>query len=146
MVIMVVVFICGMATLFFLNRPTKTNDAAIDPESTGLIITNANQYTDKLDGLSLASIQGETYRRLVTYGQEGTYQGTIRPGSFHVTYSTYQSAQIPQYEFLIDIPTAKQSYSVSYSGGPQYPYNILYVLCPSANQLRYGDFGCKDEL
>ena len=142
-----------VAIVFFLTlqQPAKNEGQQGAPKATknGLTITNAQQYTDKLDWSVITSVQDAAYRRIIAHGHAGAYQGVIRDNSFRISYVTYTAVDppvnVPQYQFLLDIPAAKQSYSVSFSGGSTYPYSILYVLCPGAGQLIYDDFGCVDE-
>lgn len=141
-----------VVAIFFitLQQPDK-NQSIGTPKATkkGLTITNAELYANKLDWSVITNIQAAAYRRIVAYSHAGTYSGVIRDKSFQVSYIDYPASDppvlVPQYQFILDIPAARQSYAVSFSGGKQYPYSILYVRCPEAGQLIYGDFGCVDE-
>jgi hypothetical protein len=151
------IFIAGIVTfiaalVFLLTRQPGTNDqnnTLPRADAPGLTITNAGQYSDRLDLAVFTDIQKLAYERVKFYGDPGKYQGVVRENSFKVTYHDYDATtpptKVPRVEFILDIPEAKQSYDVSFAGGDGYPYSILYVLCPDASQLKYGDFGCTDE-
>lgn len=72
--------------------------------------------------------------------REGSYSQTV----YDVSKSIYLT------KFIIDIPSAKQSYVINdyYSPLPAdqtglYDYNVQ-VLCPDQSQLIYGNFNCTD--
>jgi hypothetical protein len=120
------------------------------PSAQYVSVTGFDVYGDVLDSAAISAIQDRLYQLIVQNGTNDTvaYSGEVRAGSFTVSSQTYAGQtppiQVPTYTFIVDIPDAQQSYKVTYSGGTNYPYSILHVVCPSASDLKYGDFHCVD--
>lgn len=135
------------------NKQTVQNDTPTTstPTTSGTIqLTNASEYAPRLDISALPNILAGLNTQL---GKDGlnlleNKPATIRKGTFVQTFSAYEAVtppiQVPTIVFTVDIPSVKRSYDVRLSGGYQYPYNILYVTCPSPSELIYGAFNCND--
>lgn len=147
-----VVIILGVVGYMLVSRnrydPSETTtDAA---SSTGVTITNLSDYSTWLDSSTTGSIESGIYTRIKQYSKLPAphYDAVIRTDSLHTTRGAFAGpdgpSDIPSVDFLVDIPQASQSYVITMTGGSKYPVNILYVLCPSADQLKYGAFGCTD--
>jgi hypothetical protein len=137
------------------NPPATTSSQPATPAANSSIQTvqlaNISTIAGQLDSKTIDSIESELYQRIMQNSNPAqvTYEGTIRAGSFTAKSSEYSNGsnyqQVPTYTFLVDIPDVQQTYSVSFSGGDGYPYSILYVLCPTPDQLIYPAFTCSDE-
>lgn len=128
----------------------KTDPTADKPTGPAVNITNAEQFSTWINTNHFAATEEQLYTEVQKYSAtpQSNYSATIRSGTFKTTYdeSTDGSGtSIPTVTFVVDIPEAKQSYVVTQSGGDNYPYDILHISCPSQAQLKYGDFGCKNE-
>lgn len=127
------------------KRPMVTSTA-----SHKVLLGNAGQYLSQISQPDLKEIELTLYDKLIatlpTSGVAGSYTGVVRQGSYQQTSNLYSDGvtQVPAYSFMVDIPGAKRSFSVALSGGPQYPFDTLYVLCPSPDQTIYPVFNCQD--
>lgn len=120
-------------------------------EISGVTVTNIGQYVNDLGSTTISTIQDTLYQRVLTnYKGAPTnhYDAIVRPGTYTKQLNNYgvddPPEKVPSVTFMVDIPSVKESYSVSFSGGDSYPYKILYVVCPQPDQLMYGDFNCVD--
>lgn len=143
-----------IAAIIVLVMPSGKKEPPVvvsHAESSSVILTNAQAFSSWLDAEQIPDIEKDLYKRVAKYttSPEATYDGTIRRESFKTVHNDYDdngtTVSVPSTTYIVDIPGAQQSYVVSFSGGDEYPYRILYVTCVKADQLKYGDFGCTDE-
>lgn len=151
--ILAVVVVVALSLILWLQVHRDSKNPSVQTAPTrGVVITNVSQLSRDLDQATIASIETTAYQRIAA-NFPGTmadkYAAVVRAGTYEKQYHRYEGTdpaeQVPSVSFLLDIPAAKESFTVTFSGGRGYPYSILYVLCPSADQLIYGDFGCVDE-
>ena len=125
-----------------VSSGSKTDSISID---------NLSDFTDWLNVIDFTETEKTLYERVKTYESNApsNLTGTIRQSSFSTKYGNYDDGEsvekIPVVEFIVDIPEVKQSYVVNQAGGDDYAYSIVYVVCPDAKQLKYGDFGCVNK-
>jgi hypothetical protein len=149
-ILIVVVAVIVIAGFFVLLKPGKKDEPPKTTTFKVVDITNAEDFSDWI-GDDLTTVEKTLYDRVKSYETLplGVYHGTIRAETFKTTYTSYQESSpavdVPTVKYIVDIPEAKQSYFVSRSGGEDYPYNILYVVCVPKEQMIYADFGCRDE-
>lgn len=149
-VLVVITGIVGLGFILFSQggdeskTPTKVKSGIVQ-------LDNAGDFSAWLPSNELTTVEQTLYKRVKSYvvSPLGIYHGTIRGNSLTTTYDRYQDEtsviQIPTVHYIVDIPTARQSYAVHKSGGDDYPYNILHVKCLPTDQLKFGEFGCVDE-
>lgn len=125
---------------------SKINQAS-NSQSKYVSLNDLSAYEQSVLEGSVDTIQSNLYRKLAQNytNPDQTYDAIIRENSLDVTFYNRQGSKVPQIQFLVDIPTAKRTYKVTLFGGPQYPTNILYILCPTADESNYGNFECSDE-
>jgi hypothetical protein len=154
-IIILVVLLVAAGIVVFVTTSSKSRydptenitNSASQPHVT---ITNADDYGTWFDTNHIPAVESAIYKRIKDSIDlpASNYNAVIRQDSLQTTYHPYEgggsTTQVPTVAFLVDIPSASETYKVTFSGGEGYPYSILYVLCPSSNQLKYGDFGCKD--
>lgn len=152
-ILILVISLVVLAGLFVLLKPGGSDEGSDEPkkQTSGIVqIDNAEDFSTWLEG-DQTKVEQTLYDRVKSYTTSplALYHGLIRAESFKTTHTMYdesgEAIEIPTVKYIVDIPTAKQSYFVSKSGGEDYPYNILYVLCVPKEQMIYNDFGCKDE-
>ena len=150
LILAAILFIGSVVYLF-----TKDNSKTVEPkpQATTSVVTleNSQDFATWLPDDDLTKVEQTIYNRVKSYKQSplAIYHGTIRPDSFETKYTEYTASdpaiQVPTVSYIVDIPDAQQSYLVAKSGGKNYPYDILYVLCVPKEKMKYADFGCKDE-
>jgi hypothetical protein len=131
----------------------RSDNSADESEirASAVTLENFGDYNLSISDSTLATIENTLFNRVRKYSSDPSrgYTGTIRKNTTTTTYVKYEGSDtpinIPTVKFLVDIPKVKQTYEVSLSGGEEYPYNILYVLCPNKTQLKYPGFGCVNE-
>lgn len=148
------VLLIGIVTHHKGQTPTVTTTAKASTthaKSQAIILSNVADFSTWTNTKNLSYIEEGIYSQVAHYisSPASVYTGIIRQGSFKTTHSDYndgtKTISIPTVHYIVDIPDAKQSYVVTESGGVGYPYDILHITCPSAAELKYGDFGCVDE-
>lgn len=151
--IAVLVAIAAIVGLGFILLSQGGNESKTPAKvKSGIVqLDNAADFAAWLPNDGLTTVEQTLYKRVKSYvvSPLGIYHGTIRGNSLTTTYNRYQDEasviQVPTVHYIVDIPEARQSYAVHKSGGEDYPYDILYVKCLPADQLKYGEFGCVDE-
>lgn len=143
--------LCGLLVLvLILGNHSSTKKSGVAKASHKVVLTNASRALDSVSQQDIQTIEFTLYDKLIPTippsSQKGEYSGTVRQSSFVQTSNLYSDGvtEIPYYSFMVDIPAAKRSFSVALSGGQRYPFDILYVLCPTADQLPYKPFTCQD--
>lgn len=148
-IILLVVIFCFTLTGLLIYRHYQ--DAYHKAAYHKVVVGNLTKEVPTLKESEVSAIESALYQRVKSYTKnpKNDYKGTVTAGSYKKVFDTYTGGdaprQVPTVIFLVDIPAVKQNYKVTFSGGKGYPYGILYVLCPNKDQLKYGDFGCKDE-
>lgn len=150
LIVGLVVVLLGITIALATHRQAGVDNSSADPRQGLVVLENAYYYGSSLDTSDIKSVQQELYRQVKKYGgMKSYYAGTIRQGSFATTYGQYDGTtppiQVPMSTYIVDISGVEQSYVVSLSGGPNYPYDILHVTCPTTDQLKYSSFGCVNE-
>jgi hypothetical protein len=144
-------FIGSMVYLFGADKKADTPEPGDKPTNSVVLLDNAQDFAIWLPDKDVTKVEQTIYNRVKEYTASplAIYHGSIRATSFETRYTEYTVSDppinVPTVTYIVDIPDAKQSYMVSKSGGENYPYNILYVLCVPKEQTKYADFGCKDE-
>jgi hypothetical protein len=142
-----------VATVIHSNTPQekavqKANTISIN----GLTGCSANINTTVLDGINsqLYSYikEANSYNKVSSLS---TYQGVIRKGSCQQLAGSQDDSSTKTTSIIVDVPTAKQSWKVTYSWVPNNTevttdLGQIIVDCPSSNQLIYGDFHCTNVL
>lgn len=143
--------LCVLLVLIVALKQHSSRQAAHKPTASHLVnLTNANQYLNTISQPDIKSIESTLYDKTVTTlpksNSAGSFAGVVRQNSYQQSSTVYSDGvtQIPVYSFMVDIPSVKRSFSVALSGGRQYPFDTLYVLCPTTDQLIYAAFSCQD--
>lgn len=138
----VVVIIIGLIVFAAVLRGHTKNTK----QPPTLTITNASVLSS-IDQKDLSGVKKTLLQKVVATTQNHdnvSYQATVRRGSLKTTYNLLDGIKTPNYYFVVDIPEAKRTFQVAFSGGDGYAISILYVLCPKPSQLIYPAFACQD--
>jgi hypothetical protein len=147
LVVLLAVTVIAITVLFIVFAPKGTN-----PYGNEVLIKGYNNTVKNLSDNYEKLIMAELYKVIRLNAKEGdsvpsVKDATLRDGSAQQEYS--EEFSIYKGSFIVDIESLKQSYIVTYTysrdpnstalGG----YPVL-VSCLPAEQLKYGDFSCKD--
>jgi hypothetical protein len=154
---LIIIVVCLLAVLLLLtvllgsHSKKQAGTTVTQQTPQGVNITNMASYSDSVDISNVPSVQRTLYDRIkeTIKSPAASYEANVRQGSLTTVYNDYSPSDapvsVPTTNFLVDIPKAQRTFVVSISGGPDYPYNILHVLCPSAEQNAYAPFSCEDK-
>lgn len=154
-VIVIYLVLIGLGMLFLLIRvvggsntsesqTTRTTVGDNTKETaTSVSLTNSQNLPRSISTDTATKVKSQLYTavRRNTGSAKPSFSGIIRANSIseetpsnggHVT------------TFLVDFPETKQTYRVRINGDESSEFHGIYVLCPSARDLKYGAFTCTD--
>jgi hypothetical protein len=128
------------------SEPQTTNTSSASVTQNGVVIDDIRDYEQRLvtPGIG-AKIELALFQQIQADlpNAQGTYKGAVRSSSYT---KTADESGTPFYEFLIDFPTIKRTYWISFSGGGNYEQAILHLTCPDSTDLIYPAASCKEPL
>lgn len=152
-VISALLIVCILAVALSSSSDEAAKQTPPLQDTTVVISRNGLSSDFSTDGLS--GVEDALPKYINKYGSDEPRElrASVRPGTLVQTFQPYSGAeatsgipiQVPTQRFIVDIPDAEQSYAILRAGGPEYPYDNVYVLCPTKIQLKWANFGCVDE-
>lgn len=146
----VAVLIIIMIVSAVVIHQSRNFSTAYTPSSTdtatkeSVDITNSGDYQSKIPSLDFSSLESSLFTTVKqnVSTPAASYAATIRDTSYKTSTT---SDGFPQRNFVVDIPAIKQSYHITVEGDSSTDYQTVYILCPTASELIYPAFTCKDQ-
>lgn len=131
-----------VTTLFVMNQSKPVAEQTPAPTSNASIsIENFAAYPE-LDITLQASIEEAMNGFVQEIAPNTDAKGTIRASSYTSTPNEVGKNIV----FLVDFESIKLTYKVDLGLGSTDEEQIVYIVCPSENELLYPPFKCKDSL
>lgn len=132
-----------------LKEVSIENTSGSEAEDILVDITNLGEYPTITNGREQNDLSTALITKLKKNSVSESVNGVVRVNTVQTVQQPYEGsdgpASIPTTSFIIDLESIKQSYNVSWSGGNEYPYNILTVTCLGESQAIYKEFKCVDD-
>lgn len=132
-----------------LKEVSLENSTVSKEQNISVDITNIDEYPTIISGRAQSDLSTALVTKLKKNSVSDSVSGVVRVNTVQTVQQPYEGsdgpASIPTTSFIIDLASVKQSYNVSWSGGSEYPYNIITVTCPDDSQVVYKEFKCVDD-
>jgi hypothetical protein len=139
----------GLITLYAINNSdtsiTETPAPILSSEkSSEFKVNNLKAIGRELSQSELEGLKESIIIR-IDQDEEKAQEASVRDKSLKSENLTLESGEVVQtVSFIVDIAEAKRSYVVDWAFYMNSDRNIINILCPNKDQLRYGEFSCEE--